>query len=76
MPDGSSASPACRGGELVPLAPACREIHPHRTTPRPAFFLAHLIATARQIPQTRERRRVTPGEATAAYAAAAKFSIQ
>jgi len=50
---------------LVPMAP----------TPGPepapqlasAHFLAHLIATARQEPQTRARRRAAPGEAVAAY---------
>ena len=30
-------------------------------------FLAHLIATKRDFPQTRERRRAEPREATAAY---------
>jgi hypothetical protein len=30
-------------------------------------FLAHLIATKRGFPQTRERRRAEPHEATAAY---------
>jgi hypothetical protein len=34
-----------------------------------AWFLAHLIATARQAPQTRLRRRAEPGDAVAAYAA-------
>ena len=74
MPEGNHSPSA--GRALVALAAAPGAIHPHRATPRPAFFLAHLIATARQIPQTRERRRVEPGEAIAAYAAAAKFSIQ
>lgn len=32
-----------------------------------APFLAHLIATKRDFPQTRERRRAEPREATAAY---------
>jgi hypothetical protein len=34
-----------------------------------ATFLAHLIATAKQVPQTRLRRRVAPIEAMAAYRA-------
>jgi hypothetical protein len=38
--------------------------------PSTAFFLAHLIATAQQAPQTRERRRIEPALASAAYAAA------
>jgi hypothetical protein len=36
-----------------------------------AEFLAHLIATKDQAPQTRERRRAAPSEAIAAYQAAA-----
>jgi hypothetical protein len=32
-----------------------------------ATFLAHLIAVARQEPQTRERRRLDPGEAAGCY---------
>ncbi len=35
-----------------------------------AAYLAHLIATRNGAPQTRERRRAEPEEATAAYAAA------
>jgi hypothetical protein len=33
-----------------------------------ASFLAHLIATSRGEPQTRERRRAEPGQAAQAYA--------
>ena len=36
----------------------------------PANFLAHLIATNQALPQTRERRRIEPSVAVAAYAAA------
>ena len=40
--------------------------------PRPsAVFLAQLIATAQQVPQTRQRRRAEPHCANASYAAAA-----
>ncbi len=42
--------------------------HLRHNTPRRAAFLAHLIATARQMPQTREKRRAEAGEAIAAYA--------
>lgn len=52
----------CRA--LVALAPAAARRHP---TPRPAAFLAHLIAVKQQHPQTRERRRAAPAEATSAY---------
>jgi hypothetical protein len=41
---------------------------------RQAAFLAHLIATKEQLPQTRERRRAEPGEAVAAYRAAAELT--
>ena len=34
-----------------------------------ASFVAHLIATAVQVPQTRARRRAEPNEASAAYRA-------
>jgi hypothetical protein len=37
---------------------------------RQAAFLAHLIATKDQAPQTRERRRAEPSEAIAAYRSA------
>jgi hypothetical protein len=35
-----------------------------------ADFLAHLVATKHQMPQTRLRRRAEPAEAIAAYGAA------
>lgn len=41
---------------------------------RPAVFLAHLIATRDQAPQTRERRRASSAEATAAYRSVAKLA--
>ncbi len=34
-----------------------------------ALFVAHLIATAAQVPQTRARRRAEPDAASAAYRA-------
>jgi hypothetical protein len=43
---------------------------------REAAFLAHLIATKVHAPQTRERRRVDPGEAIAAYRAAASLTLR
>ena len=51
---------------LVPIAPV--------QTARPsgrahATFVIHLIATRRELPQTRARRRVEPGEAARAYRA-------
>lgn len=58
---------------LVPVP----EIDPVEERPCPlsrrpaAPFLAHLIATARGEPQTRDRRRAEPGAAALAYAATA-----
>jgi hypothetical protein len=63
--------------EQIP-APASRalivlnERQPTTAAPRrDAAFLAHLLATKAQAPQTRARRRVEPAEALAAYRAAA-----
>ena len=54
---------------LVPLVPSPNQ---EASSQRPsADFLAHLIATAGQMPQTRERRRVDPRDAIAAYASTA-----
>jgi hypothetical protein len=44
--------------------------------PASAAFLAHLIATARQVPQTRARRRAAPAEAIEAYAAVGQRPIR
>jgi hypothetical protein len=54
---------------LVVLAPAEIPATPP-TSYREAEFLAHLIATKDQLPQTRQRRRAEPSEAIAAYSAA------
>jgi hypothetical protein len=54
---------------LGPLVPSAgREPASHRPS---ADFLAHLIATASQMPQTRERRRADPQDAISAYASTA-----
>ena len=62
--------PACVA--LVPLAPAShwarKLLHPR---PDPTF-VAHLIATAEQLPQTRSLRRATPADALSAYHARAR----
>ena len=39
-----------------------------------APFVAHLVATKNQYPQTRERRRADPRDASAAYRAAAALT--
>jgi hypothetical protein len=54
--------------DLVALTPNDREAVPVRVSSRPhADFIAHLIATSAQAPQTRARRRANPEEAIAAY---------
>jgi hypothetical protein len=50
---------------LVVRAPAA--VQPPTVNYREAAFLAHLIATKDQLPQTRLRRRAEPAEAIAAY---------
>lgn len=54
---------------LVALASAPQDRHPHRPIQRTAAFIAHLIATARQMPQARARRRAEPSDVIAAYQA-------
>ena len=64
----AAAAPAAVGTALVPVAPAQAADAVARPTRRAlADFLAHLIATDRQAPQTRTRRRVEPEEAARAY---------
>jgi hypothetical protein len=64
----AAAPTATVGTALVPVAPT----QASDTVARPARraladFLAHLIATDRQAPQTRTRRCVEPDEAARAY---------
>ena len=54
---------------LVPVRPVNRDTErPHHASRPDCGFLAHLIATRAQAPQTRNRRRAEPGEAISAYA--------
>jgi hypothetical protein len=53
---------------LVAVGPSMREPETAAAQMRArADFIAHLIATAAHLPQTRERRRAEPAEAVAAY---------
>ena len=57
------------GSDLVPVA---QDVHwsPKSVLPRPdPSFLAQLIATADQAPQTRSLRRASPADAQTAYGA-------
>ena len=61
-------APVNESRALVAMEPAAA--HEPAARFREAPFLAQLIATREQLPQTRERRRAEPGEAIAAYRAA------
>jgi hypothetical protein len=66
-------SPSATGRSLVPVVrhDATSDGTAHSRNPRPsAVFLAQLVATAQQAPQTRVRRRATADHAAALYAAA------
>jgi hypothetical protein len=52
---------------LVPLAQADQVAAVRATSRANADFVAHLIATSAQAPQTRARRRANPEDAIAAY---------
>jgi len=58
-----------QGRALVPIAPA--STGSGRAGRADASFLVHLIATRRELPQTRARRRAEPQEAARVYRAAA-----
>ena len=53
---------------LIAISPAAQNEPATRASHRSnASFVAHLIATAAQVPQARARRRAEPDEASAAY---------
>jgi len=60
--------PAPESRALIVVAPV-EAAHEPVANFREAPFLAQLIATRDQLPQTRERRRAEPNEAIAAYRA-------
>jgi hypothetical protein len=62
-------SPSCSRALVVPFPQATRATQPRRPVQRATTFLTHLIATAHQVPQARERRRADAGEVIAAYQA-------
>ena len=64
----ASASAAAEARALVPARAATGQRDGPAAGQRPyAGFLAHLIATAGQLPQTRQHRRAEPEDAIAAY---------
>ena len=59
------------GRALIPVAAPAPTERATTATRRPlAAFLAHLIATQANAPQTRTRRRAEPGEVLGVYSAA------
>jgi hypothetical protein len=52
---------------LVPVGPAIYHAARFAIARPDANFVAHLIATAERLPQTRELRRAAPADALAAY---------
>jgi hypothetical protein len=54
---------------LVPLARPIRPAPTNRITRPDPSFVAHLIATAAHVPQTRNLRRAAPSDAHSAYTA-------
>lgn len=71
----SAPEPKAESRALVVIAaPAAKEAKPDRPMAyRDAPFLAQLIATKAQMPQTRTKRRAEPADALAAYRAVAKL---
>ncbi len=72
--DEPAAAAASESRALALVTPVVAREHDAATRYRPAEFLAHLIAMKEQHPQTRERRRVAPREAIAAYRAVAAMT--
>ncbi len=70
---GADQAPTGASRALVTLTPTAATYKPSESH-RQAAFLAHLIATKDQLPQTRERRRAEPAEAIAAYRAGAALT--
>jgi hypothetical protein len=71
-------SPSSTGRSLVPVdgpggTGAARGAGVYHARPA-ATFLAQLVAIAQGAPQTRLRRRASPGHAAALYAAAARIA--
>lgn len=67
--DTATQGSACRELVAASPAPSRDEVRPRGRSRSSAVFLAHLIATAKDCPQTREKRRLAPGEALRLYGA-------
>jgi hypothetical protein len=66
--DGEVLPPSGAGGmDLLPINPSVHDLPKRPLTHPDASFLAQLIATATQAPQTCKLRRATPADAQSAY---------
>jgi hypothetical protein len=65
----ADARPACVA--LVPMVATAQwsRTSSHQLSLSSSTFVAHLIATAEHVPQTRSLRRATPADAQTAYSA-------
>ncbi len=61
---------------LVPVALSCEKPAAPAGRRANADFIAHLIATAASVPQTRARRRAEPQQALAAYRALGQWPTE
>jgi hypothetical protein len=69
-------APEAQGGALIVIeAPRKSERVPRSMRYPSAPFVAHLLATRMQAPQTRERRRAEPDEAIAVYRSMTKPAV-
>ena len=72
-----TADPQAKARALITIeAPRYSEHSPRLARHPSAPFVAHLIATRMLAPQTRERRRAEPEEATAVYRSMTKPVLQ
>jgi hypothetical protein len=68
--DADDGNTELTGTALVPVTAGPERLSTIRPMSRPdPTFVAHLIATAERLPQTRNLRRATPSDALSAYAA-------
>lgn len=67
---------ATGGTALIPASPDPETAAPRHAVQHAAPFIAHLIATAQQSPQTRVLRQIEPEIARAAYAAGGTNPLQ
>ena len=67
--DGVFEEVAPENAALVPLTPPAQQAGTFPLTRPDPTFIAHLIATAQQLPQTRNLRRAAPADVLSAYRA-------